>query len=201
MIKVEELSFSFGNHNVFDNASFTLPGHGLIAVTGRNGVGKTTLLRILGKVYKADFNTSFTGIATYIDSEYLTLDTLTVSETVYMFARQGDYMHGELLISNTLINEQMNKTPLESLSLGQRQRLILAIACTFTKPSMLLLDEPFNGLDFEGQEHARRQLKFTAQTKAILFATHSNDDIYSFATHILHINGPSSISLTENASY
>lgn len=201
MIEVEKLSFAFGDHHVFDNASFTLPFHGLIAVTGRNGIGKTTLLRILGNVYKADFATSFRATATYIDAEYLSLDTLTVGEIVDLFARQGHYMHGDLLTANRLIDEQMKKTPLESLSFGQRQRLILTIACAFTKPAMLLLDEPFNGLDREAQAHARHQLKCTAQTKAVLFATHNNDDIYSLATHVLHINGPSSISLMESVTH
>ncbi|MFW0185056.1 ATP-binding cassette domain-containing protein [Rothia sp. CCM 9418] len=198
MIKIEELFFSYGNHVVFDDVTFQLPERGLVAVTGRNGVGKTTLLRILGRVYQAHFIGSPQFTATYIDTEYLTLDTLTVAEVVDVLSRQGKHLKSEMLSKNPLITQQMLSTQLGALSLGQRQRLVLAIACSLPTSSMLLLDEPFNGLDVESCTSAQDQLVNISQEKSILFATHNLQDMNELATHILHIDGPHLISLEKN---
>lgn len=200
MYNVKELTHAFGDHVVFDRVSFEIPKRGLVAVTGVNGIGKTTLLRILGGLYKSTFTIPYTGWATYLDAEFLTLDMLSVDELVNLLGCQGESLNGDELRRNPLIDESMRLTRVGNLSLGQRQRLVIAVATALLAPALLLLDEPLNGLDEVALAEARAQLKSTAQRRTVLLATHNAQEITKHSTHVLRICGPSTITLSCNPS-
>lgn len=147
MIEIKSISYTFGDQIVFQNASLRLPKHGLVALTGANGVGKTTLLRILGRVYHSKLTFPHSRWATYLDTEFLTLDMLTVDELLNLLGNQGKTIDREALSRNALIDEKIRNTRVAGLSLGQRQRLVISVATALTTPTVVLLDEPFNGLD------------------------------------------------------
>ncbi|HMT90489.1 MAG TPA: hypothetical protein PKC73_12725, partial [Dermatophilaceae bacterium] len=112
-----EVSFAYGDRIVFDRAQFSLPEHGLVVVTGANGVGKTTLFRILGRIYPSDLRVSAgpatdfpreesaIGRLSYLDAGLLTLDRLTAAEFITGIApdaRTRVDMSGNPLLSATI---------------------------------------------------------------------------------------------------
>lgn len=192
MIELNDISYVFGEHIVFDHVSFALPERGLVALTGPNGIGKTTLLRVLGGLYRSHVRFPYVGYATYLDAEFLTLDMLTVDEMVTLLSCQRN-VDADLLRDSSLLDARMRDTRIAGLSLGQRQRLVIATAAALTSPKLLLLDEPFNGLDHEASIEAHRWIRRTAERRTVLFATHDQRDAENYATHRLHISGPSDV--------
>lgn len=198
MISIKNLSYAFGKRVVFDRISVNLPDNGIVALTGSNGIGKTTLLRILGGVYKSGFFIPYDGWAFYIDIEFLTLDMLTVAELLQLLGKQEGKFNPDVLNNSDLIDETMRSTMIQKLSLGQRQRVVLTIAAAFVNSCVVLLDEPFNGLDHQACEVAHKMIEQLAQTRLVVLATHHVSDIQRYAHYILHIDGPSGVTLSHS---
>lgn len=175
------VSHAFGDQKLFDDTSVELPNHGVVALRGPNGCGKTTLLKLLGGI----ISTSCSGIqdwrrhhkAVYLDAEFLTLDYLRVQEVLKMVkpltVQVRTHQDKE---ADQLITAQMMSTKLADLSLGQRQRLVLAVAVALQNVDVLLLDEPFNGLDKQASRAARKAITAAGEKKLILIATHEDED-------------------------
>lgn len=194
MIAVRHLTFGFVDRPIFDDLSLDLPECGLVAVTGANGVGKTTLLRVLGGIYRSGTEVrTASGLparAVYLDDEFLTLDTLTVGEVLALLAAELPDLAADRLVDHPLVTDTMRHSALGTLSLGQRQRCVVAVASSLTGADAVLLDEPFNALDADGVSLARRELADLARARPVLFATHMSADIDDFAHHVLRIGGP-----------
>lgn len=176
MKSLSRVDHAFGSHLVFDAASVDLPDRGVVALRGPNGCGKTTLLKLLGGV----ITTSCTEIkrwrrdftAVYLDTDFLTLDYLTVEEHLAMVGpltvpSEDDGHH--------LLTGQMMPTKVGDLSLGQRQRLVLTVALALKNVDVLLLDEPHNGLDQQASLAARQSILTVGRSRLILVATHEDN--------------------------
>lgn len=176
MNTIEHLDHAYGTHVVFQDARIELPDVGTVALRGPNGCGKTTLLKLLGGVIRAQSPAVTTWRnthhATYLDTEYLTLEHLTVNETLEvlapLMAPAGECGH-------PLVDGSMSGTRVGDLSLGQRQRLVLTIALGLTGPQVLLLDEPLNGLDARACDVARRLISEYGRGRLVVLATHEAD--------------------------
>lgn len=198
MNSLYNLDHSYGTSVVFADATVELPGRGTVALRGSNGCGKTTLLKLLGgiiastaqsvKQWRAQRN------AVYLDLEFLSLEHLNVQETLRMVApllRQG---WGR---ECPLIDPSMRTTLVGDLSLGQRQRLVLTIALGLQNVDVLLLDEPFNGLDGEARAQARELLTQAGSQCLVLLATH---EIEHWTEYDLTVVSPSSCHLEKAAT-
>ncbi len=158
-LKVEGLVAGYGDTVVLDGVSLELPPGGTLALLGRNGVGKTTMLRaISGTVQKSagqitmdgkditharPFEINRLGISIVPEGRRL-FPNLTVTENLQIAARPGGASFDEIyeLFPKLKI---LQRARAESLSGGERQ--MLAIARALTVPSrLILLDEPFEGL-------------------------------------------------------
>ncbi|HRW18633.1 MAG TPA: ABC transporter ATP-binding protein [Dermatophilaceae bacterium] len=183
MTTIAGLTFAFGQHLVLDRLHVPLPERGLVALTGPNGIGKTTLLRVLGGIYPSQDAAVAELLkakrVVYLDAECLSLDTLTVAELVRLLGATMCRIDRSALTAGPLLTESILRTRVGELSLGGRQRVVLAVATALREVDILLLDEPFNGLDESAADAAREALASASLSTTIVFATHDRAEIAS----------------------
>lgn len=191
MIKVENLSKQFGKTEVLHqvNVSFAKGHiHGLI---GRNGSGKTMLLKcICGFVPATSGTITVQGKVVGKDID-IPKNIGIIIETPGFLPGYSAYKNLKFLADisgkadKQTVKDAIKKVGLDpelkrhvgKYSLGMRQRLGLAQAI-MEDPDILLLDEPMNGLDNEGVEEMRKfLLELKEQGKTIIIASHSKEDI------------------------
>lgn len=148
MIELRDLCLSYGDKTVLDHFSLAVPDRGLTALTGPSGCGKTTLLRVLAGLAEPDSGT-VTGIApdqtAFLFQEDRLLPWRTVAQQITdVLPRERRGELGRWLEFAELAGEE-NTMP-AALSGGMARRLALA-RCTALGGGLLLLDEPFAGVD------------------------------------------------------
>ena len=174
VLKVTKLSKAYGSHAIVSDFNLEVWAGDAIALTGRNGAGKSTILRCLVGADKADSGTiEICGnrlresdpvvrrdLATVIDDLDFFPD-LSVVEHLDLLARAHGLPDAEEAVDDVLHEVQLvaqsGQLP-GTLSSGQRRRLALATA--FVRPrKLLILDEPEQRLDVEGVEWLAQRLK------------------------------------------
>ncbi|MEJ7893600.1 MAG: ATP-binding cassette domain-containing protein [Solirubrobacteraceae bacterium] len=183
MLEVDGLTRSFGATKALDDLSFAVPEGALFGFVGRNGAGKTTTMRIVlgvlaadagevrwrGSVIDRDARTRFG----YMPEERGLYPKMGVKEQLVHFAR----LHGSDGAGADELLERLGLTAragdkVESLSLGNQQRAQLAVAL-IAEPELLVLDEPFSGLDPLGVDVLAEVLRErVAAGVAVLFSSH-----------------------------
>ncbi|OYN88956.1 ABC transporter ATP-binding protein [Parenemella sanctibonifatiensis] len=205
VMKVKGLRKSFGPVTIVNNFNLEVRAGDAIALTGRNGAGKSTVLRCLVGADKADEGEILIGdrpmsetdadvrrdVATVIDDLDFFPD-LSVVEHLDLLARAHGVPDADGLVDDIL--EQVQLVPQSgqlpgTLSSGQRRRLALATA--FVRPRrILILDEPEQRLDVEGVRWlADRLAEERRQGLAIIMASHEPELVGKVATRILEV-GP-----------
>jgi len=190
MLELHSINRSFGERRVLRDVSFTVAGGRMTGFVGGNGAGKTTTMRVILGVLAAD-----SGSVT-LDGAPVTADQHT--RFGYMPEERGLYpkmkiaeqivylgrLHGmsqtqakrntESLLERLGLGERMDDT-VETLSLGNQQRAQIAAALVHD-PEVLVLDEPFSGLDPIAVEVVLNVLKDFAATGApVIFSSHQLD--------------------------
>lgn len=190
-IVVEHVCKSFGKEQVLKDVSLSIrPGH-IFGVVGNNGSGKTVLMKCICGFLHPDSGKIFVnGKQVGKDCDFPDSIGLII-ETPGFLPNLSGYQNLKLLASlkaligkeeirETLIRVGLKPTlrkPVSKYSLGMRQRLGIAQAI-MENPDVLILDEPFNGLDKAGAAQMRQLLKeLKGQGKAILLASHNAQDI------------------------
>lgn len=141
---LDRISFSYGETPVLQNFSLQLPEGGITAVLGDSGVGKTTLLHLLAGLIAPTEGRVDTGVVSYMFQEPRLLPTLDVLHnlTAIPAIDEAGARHWLGLVG---LGDSLAKMPRE-LSGGMAQRVSMARAFA-TRSSLLLMDEPFKGLD------------------------------------------------------
>jgi ABC-2 type transport system ATP-binding protein len=196
-IEFKEVAKRYGNRNALEGLSFTAESGQITGLLGRNGAGKTTALRILVGLERAD-----SGLATIsgLDFGQLPLGyvgvalspnfppTRTVMQQVALCGMAGSATHEA--IEQTLVETELSEVSHKRcmrLSLGMKQRLLLACA-TVATPRVLILDEPVNGLDPDGIAWLHGFLKRQARSGvAVLVSSHYLNDLQTYADKIVII--------------
>lgn len=190
-IEVRHVYKSFGKEHVLHDVSLSIPPGSIYGVVGNNGSGKTVLMKCICGFMKCDRGTVFVN-GRQVGKEVDFPDRLgVIIETPGFIPNLSGYKNLKILaslkgrIGRQEIRETMRKVGLEpdmrkpvaKYSLGMRQRLGIAQAI-MEDPSVLVLDEPFNGLDRYGVVEIRELLKeLKAGGKSILLASHNAQDI------------------------
>lgn len=183
MIELRDISLRFGDNTVFSHASFSLPDSGVVLLMGASGTGKTTLLRILAGLQKPDSG-SVSGLLgrkiTVAFQEPRLLPVRTARENV---ALVSDTDTADELLLRLNMQDAANDLA-RTLSGGQQQRVSLARAFA-AGHDVVLLDEPFSGLDEENKRLAAGLIQ-TAALAVVVTHDVSDAELLS-AADVLHL--------------
>ena len=192
VLHLRGISKSFDTHRVLRDVNFTAMRGDKIAVIGQNGIGKSTLLKIITGELEADLGTCVWGYETHcsyfaqdqgaIFAGSRSVKKKSVYEWLYQFAPQESIGTIRGLLASVLFSGDDVHKELEALSGGETTRLILA-RMMLEKGNVLVLDEPTNHLDLEGVEALESALGAFEGT--LLFVTHDRRFVANVATRIL----------------
>ena len=202
ILELKNIDKSFGEKEVLKGVSFTAEGGKAFGLLGRNGAGKTTSIRILMNVFPANsgevlidgkpIDYDKTGIGYLPEERGLYPKKLIIDQLVYFAELKGmsakdavkavDYWLGRLGMS-----EYRNKR-LDTLSKGNQQKIQLITALAHD-PDIVILDEPFSGLDPVNAMLLKDVVKEQiSKGKIVLFSSHQMSYIEEFCDSIAIIN-------------
>ena len=187
-LTVENLTKHYGGQPVLQGVSFTL-GEGVTCLMAPSGAGKTTLLRLLLGLEKADGG-QITGLAGRRISAVFQEDRLLPgldAEGNLRFALGADYDEGKAaeLLGELGLSDVGDKA-VRDYSGGMRRRLALARALLFPC-DILLLDEPFAGLDPENRARAAERVRRSGAGRIVFVVTHEASDAEALGADILRL--------------
>lgn len=157
IIEIENLSKSFDGKTFIDNLDYTLARTDRIGIVGRNGLGKSTLIRLLNGEIKPDSGTISIGETVKIgcfnqDTSKMHPDMRAIDyikeESDYITTADGHKITASQMCEKFLFNGTLQYTHIRNLSGGERRRLQL-LRVLMMAPNVLLLDEPTNDLDID----------------------------------------------------
>jgi len=178
VLTARRLGKRYGEKRVLRGIDLALPRGGFLVVTGPNGAGKTTLLRICAGLARPTEGTIERSAARaqvgYLGHEPLVYRELTALENLELYGRL--YRVPERRERSGMLLERFGlwdarHTRAGSYSRGMLQRLALCRALLH-EPTLLVLDEPYSGLDAEGAELLDRELQERRAGAAFVVATH-----------------------------
>ncbi|MGH7717220.1 MAG: heme ABC exporter ATP-binding protein CcmA [Gemmatimonadaceae bacterium] len=214
-IEVRALSRAFGARRAVDGVDFTLGGGECLALFGPNGAGKTTLLRVLaGLLRPTSGRASIAGVALpggaaarasvgLISHASMLYGALTPRENVEFAARMQGVAEPRATARAALEHMRVldrADTPVRSLSRGMQQRVSIARA-TVHSPRVVLLDEPFTGLDDAGAAALTAVLAdLRAHGATLVLVTHNLSEGLALATHAAVMKDGRFLRLEERAA-
>lgn len=200
-LNINNLNFSYGQKRIIHNLSFSIPSGAFLSIIGKNGTGKSTLIKCILKTLKIPNNTIYlddidiNNIKSFSNIGYVPQKTefnyefpITVKEILLSSYKGKAYnpLFKETISSldlNKLYNENIN-----NLSGGQLQRIFIARAL-LTEPKLLILDEPTIGVDSENLKNLHKILADLKEKKVtILLITHDPDFCNDLLDYRLHLN-------------
>ncbi len=205
-IEISNVSKNFGDFVALDDVNVSLPTGQLTALLGPSGGGKSTLLRIIAGLEKADTGTvNIEGVdATrmspqkrnvgFVFQHYAVFKHMTVAKNVAfgleIRRRPKDEVRARVdeLLKLVHLSQFADRLP-SQLSGGQRQRMALARALA-VQPKVLLLDEPFGALDAKVRKELREWLRRLHDEVPVttVFVTHDQEEAMEVADEIVVIN-------------
>lgn len=179
MIRVSHLSKSFGDNRLFRDWSFEIAEGEHVSITAPSGMGKTTLLRILCGLERADEGTVegiSPGDVAYLFQEPRLFPQLTALENVTCIHPSPEAAESDArqLLSALGLADAADKYPHE-LSGGMKQRVALARTLLADRP-VVFLDEPFTALDPELKESVRALVDQACRGKTLVLISHDPED-------------------------
>ncbi|GHV41647.1 ABC transporter [Clostridia bacterium] len=196
VIRAENLSFRYGNEQIFSNVSFQLEKGDFAALTGSNGAGKSTLLKILlgelapetGKIVFGNLKIGYApqkGVALISDFpatvEEVVMASLYPFIGLFRFPKK-EHKNEVLRVLELVKLSDCLKKPVSELSGGQQQRVVLARVLA-GKPDIMLLDEPTSGVDEQTVlEEYELLSRLTHEGLTILMVTHDAHGASNFIT-------------------
>ena len=213
MIEVENLSFSYGRRKskVLEDFSMKLDKGSVYGLLGKNGTGKSTLLYLMAGLLRPQTgNVLYKGVDVkkrypdtlqdmFLVPEEFALPNVSLKQYVKLNAPFYPNFSDELLnacLRDFDMNEDIH---LGELSMGQKKKAFMCFALA-TNTSLLMMDEPTNGLDIPSKSQFRKVIASgMSDDKAVIISTHQVRDIDSLLDHVLIMDG-SKLLLDESVS-
>ncbi|NLP47471.1 MAG: ABC transporter ATP-binding protein [Clostridiales bacterium] len=175
-LKIENISKSFGQKKVLQNLSLDLPAEGIVALLGNSGAGKTTLLRIIAGLETPDSGRVLGLEGKHISYVFQNDRLLKGFSALENVALVSDRETARLWLQNFGMGDALDKKP-GLLSGGMRRRVALARGLAFAKAGgILLLDEPFKGLDKDLKQRIIPYVQKIAQDSLVILVTHDKKE-------------------------
>ena len=201
-LEVKEIRKSFGEKEVLHGVSFEVESGKALGLLGRNGAGKTTTIRILMDVFHANSGEILIDGKKFVPSEYqigylpeergLYPKRTVMEQMIYLAQLRGlDKKTAETNAKrwlNRLEVAEYETRKLETLSKGNQQKVQLA-ATLVANPDIVILDEPFSGLDPVNSQILKDVVsELIADGKLVIFSSHQMSYVEEFCDHIAIIN-------------
>ena len=203
MLEVKNLSFSYGRRKakVLEDFSLTLQKGSVYGLLGKNGTGKSTLLYLMaGLLRPQQGNVIYKGMEAikrrpetlqdmFLVPEEFALPNVSLKQYVGLNAPFYPSFSEEMLkacLRDFDMNEDIH---LGELSMGQKKKAFMCFALA-TNTSLLMMDEPSNGLDIPSKSQFRKVIASgMTDEKAVIISTHQVRDIDSLLDHVLIMDG------------
>ncbi len=186
MIRVEDVSFSYGKHAILKDLSFSAKAGECVVLAGPNGSGKSTMLSILTGVIKPDSGkTELNGKIGFVPQGSALFEDCTVEENLGFFA---NIAHAEIPEKLPFSVEQIKKRRVSQLSGGMKKQA--SIACAFLgDPQIILLDEPCAALDIDFRDEMIGIVKaWKAEGRCVVYVGHDPREFYETFDRIVFLD-------------
>jgi ABC-2 type transport system ATP-binding protein len=200
ILRTIDLSKRFRKTVVLDHLSMIVPEHSVYGLVGPNGAGKSTTIKILmnarqptegtAEVFGRDSRSlspeDFTQIG-YVSENQQMPEWMTVE--YFMNYLEPFYPNWSVVRAQELLRqfELPSDRKIRNLSHGMRMKLALA-SCLAYKPRLIVLDEPFTGLDVRVRDELIEGVLECAEGATILISSHDLSEVESFASHIGYLD-------------
>ena len=190
-IRIEHLSKAFDGKKVLENFSCELPEQGVIALMGRSGIGKSTLINLLLGLRKPDSGKIILphGLKfSVVFQEDRLIEHMSARDNLLLTTGRGKEEIDKVLAALSLNPEET--ASVKTYSGGMKRRVSLARGILY-KADVLLLDEPFRGLDAQTREQAMELVKNCWRGRLVLLVTHDEQEARSMGAERIMIIGGS----------
>lgn len=200
MLVVEGLTKHFGDVTAVDDVSFRIPNGKILGLIGQNGAGKSTTFRLILDFIDMDDGTVFWdgrkltekdyNIIGYLPEERGLYPKVTIEDQLIYFGRLRGKKKKEIV---PLIDKWMDKfqvkgkktDKVKSLSKGNQQKVQL-ISTLIHEPRLIILDEPFSGLDPVNAELLKQGiLDLKEQGSCVIFSSHNMENVEKICDHLV----------------
>jgi ABC-2 type transport system ATP-binding protein len=195
ILSLQNISKSFGRIKALQNVSFDVPEGAVFGILGPNGSGKTTLLGIVMDVLKGSSGTYTWFGHSPSEKQRREVGTLLETPNFYHYLSAQHNLEIAAFIKHKPTDDiervlklvrlfERKESKFQTYSLGMKQRLAIA-ACLLGNPSVLVFDEPTNGLDPSGIAEIRQLIiDLAAAGKTIILASHLLAEVEKVCTHV-----------------
>ena len=184
LMKINNITYK----NILSNITTTVYKGDVIGLIGKNGVGKTTLLRLLSNIMKPNKGKIVGKVVPFLvmqDMDYQFFTESVESEMKFGSA-DNDLEKINSLLMKLGLTELKDKIPFE-LSGGQKQRLLIAISA-LANVNLLMFDEPTSGLDYVNMTKVSGILKDLSKNSALIVATHDIEFLYKTCNRVVYLD-------------
>ncbi len=203
MMEFRQVVKTFSDVKALNGISFTIPQHSIFGLLGPNGAGKTTLIRIITKIFAADSGDILFDGQNIRDQKYANIGYMPEEKGLYKKMKVGEHLiylavlkgipkkiakeRIDYWFKRLEITDWWNKK-IQDLSKGMQQKAQF-IATVLHEPKLLILDEPFSGLDPVNSELIKNEIyNLHQQGVTIIFSTHRMEQVEEICKNIVLIN-------------